>query len=189
MKRDKPVDTPEANDVAEGTCPECGAAVDENDFCPGCGAPLATVICPSCYEENPPRTDFCRSCNRPLEYISFIDPIRGIEAGGWVLREISRKADEQQINKLLVWGAVLAFGPYLLYIVCLILTNILRVANHGMSVVSDLTLLLWIIAPIGYSILLFKVLASRRRHAPEQDSPAVDPPVPGAEQKNDPKAP
>ena len=49
-------------------CYSCKGLVDENmKFCPHCGSPLESKICPKCGNKNAPGTKFCSECGTKLE--------------------------------------------------------------------------------------------------------------------------
>ncbi|MBQ7177965.1 MAG: SPFH domain-containing protein [Victivallales bacterium] len=53
-------------EVAEVTCPKCGAKVKQGKFCLECGAPLAPPVCPKCGKPVVPGAKFCLECGEKL---------------------------------------------------------------------------------------------------------------------------
>ena len=47
-------------------CPKCGKVTFFGDYCEDCGARLL-VICSHCHQEQPPLSDKCIKCGKPLE--------------------------------------------------------------------------------------------------------------------------
>lgn len=158
-----------------GTCPHCGTPGSEGeDVCQECGGTLATRICPSCMTENLPFAHACQACNRPLDSIAFNDPMRFIYALGWVLQELSRKADVGRINALLALGAVIAFGPWVVYLVALFYHVATGMLLWHITPLELLSLGVWSVFPVCYSVLLFKVLRARQQRDEERiDDPDV----------------
>jgi hypothetical protein len=84
--------------------------------------PREEIVCPNCGDAFDARADFCGGCGAPIGRFTTLDPLKAIDAQGWLFRKSARA----RIGPLVLIGMWTLFGVPLLG---LALTGIARPAQ------------------------------------------------------------
>ncbi|MBN1510852.1 MAG: hypothetical protein JXB13_02465 [Phycisphaerae bacterium] len=108
-----------------------------------------TLLCPHCMASNPPNVDFCRNCGAPIGASSVLDPMKAIQAQGWMYRKAIRRGT----SFFVALGIWLIFGPSTI-INAIMLISLLSGWRHASGPLKEIVLALLFTLLVASFLLL-----------------------------------